>query len=181
MLIQVAASDQHAEVLLERVATGPGQLDRYTDGDATHARAQEHHDAQCDDQQRMQVCRFTLLVHSAEQFRHQAGRVEGRGRLGKDADLHAVLVEAATVFEVAPWLPPMPTVLLAVAQQDLVQLLDLVLGERDVLPGREHQFHQLRLDGVAGLFTPPPSTLPLCFTSSSAVYFSSSWTKRSPQ
>jgi len=41
----------------------------------------------------------------------------------------------------------MPDVLLAVPQQDLVQLLDVVLGEGDVLPGREHQVHQL---GVAG-------------------------------
>ncbi len=29
------------------------------------------------------------------------------------------------------------------AQQDLVQLLDMVLIERDVLPGAEHQIHQL--------------------------------------
>jgi hypothetical protein len=36
-----------------------------------------------------------------------------------------------------------------VAQQDLVQLLDVVLVERDVLPGREHQIHHL---GVAGHF-----------------------------
>src|SRR3546814_11994474 len=36
-----------------------------------------------------------------------------------------------------------------VCSSDLMQLLDVVLGERDVLPRREHQFHQL---GVAGHF-----------------------------
>jgi len=41
----------------------------------------------------------------------------------------------------------MPDVLLAVAQEDLVQLLDVVLGEGDVLPGREHQVRQF---GIAG-------------------------------
>lgn len=37
----------------------------------------------------------------------------------------------------------------AVAQQDLVQLRDVVLGERDVLLGRKYQVHQL---GIAGHF-----------------------------
>lgn len=32
-------------------------------------------------------------------------------------------------------------------QQDLVQLLDVVLGERDVLPRRKHQVHQLGITG----------------------------------
>ena len=43
----------------------------------------------------------------------------------------------------------MPRVLFAVDQQVAVQLLDVVLGERDVLPGREHQVHHL---GVARHF-----------------------------
>ena len=34
-------------------------------------------------------------------------------------------------------------------EKDLVQLFDVVLSERDVLPRREHQVHQL---GVAGHF-----------------------------
>ena len=37
----------------------------------------------------------------------------------------------------------MARILFAVAQQDLVQLLDVVLVERDVLPRAEHQIHQL--------------------------------------
>ena len=41
----------------------------------------------------------------------------------------------------------MPGVLLAVDQQVAVQLLDVILGERNVPPRREHQLHDL---GVAG-------------------------------
>ena len=90
-----------------------------------------------------------VLVHPGHQLRHQAGRVEGRGRLEHDTDLRAVLVEGGDAVRVGLVVAAMPGVLLAVAQQDLVQLLDVVLGERDVLPGREHQVHQL---GVAGHF-----------------------------
>jgi hypothetical protein len=89
----------------------------------------------------------SLLVHPGHQFRHQAGRVEGRRRLEHDADLRADFVEGGDAVRVGLVVAAMPGVLLAVAQQDLVQLLDVVLGERDVLPGREHQIHQL---GVAG-------------------------------
>ena len=66
-----------------------------------------------------------------------------------DADLRAGLVEGGDAVRVGLVAAAMPVVLLAVAQQDLVQLLDVVLGERDVLPGREHQVHHL---GVAGHF-----------------------------
>ena len=43
----------------------------------------------------------------------------------------------------------MPCVFLAGAQQHLMQLLDVVLGKRDVLPRREHLVHHL---GIASHF-----------------------------
>lgn len=41
----------------------------------------------------------------------------------------------------------MPFVLLAVLQQDLVELLDVVLVERDFIPRSEHQVHQFSVTG----------------------------------
>ena len=107
---------------------------------------QKHHDADGDDQQRMQLAGFTLLDHPVHQLRHQAGRVERGGRLKHDADLGTVLIEGDTV-RVGLVVAAMPCVFLAVAQQHLMQLLDVVLGERNVLPGRKHLIHHLRITG----------------------------------
>ena len=110
---------------------------------------QKHHDTHGDDQQRMQTGRLALLIHPGHQLRHQAGRVEGRCGLEHNADSRAGLVEGSNAVRKGLVLAAVAGVLLAVIQQDLVQLLDLVLGERDVPPRRDHEVHQL---GIAGHF-----------------------------
>ena len=104
---------------------------------------QKHHDADGDDQQRMQLAGCTLLIHPVHPLRHQAGRVKRGGRLKHDADPGATLIEGDDTVRVGLVVAAMPCVFLAVAQQHLMQLLNVVLGKRDVLPEREQLIHHL--------------------------------------
>lgn len=66
-----------------------------------------------------------------------------------NADLRTLFIEGGDAVRVGLVRPPVAHILFAVAQQDLVQLLDVVFVERNVLPRTEHQIHQL---GVTGHF-----------------------------
>ena len=89
---------------------------------------QEHHHDDRNDQQGMQAVRLALLVQPIHQLRHQTGGIEGGNTVG------ACLVAAAV-----------PGILHAVTEEDLVKLLDVALAERDLLPGGEHEVHQLAI------------------------------------
>ena len=55
--------------------------------------------------------------------------------------------KAATLLGVGFVMAAMPGILFAISEQVPMQLLDVVFGERDVLPGRKHLLHQLRVSG----------------------------------
>src|SRR4030067_731664 len=86
-----------------------------------------------------------LLLHPVDQLRHQARRIEGRGCLKHNADLRAALIESDDTVGGGLVVAAMPGILLAVNEQFPMQLLDVVFGERDVLPRRKYQFHDLRV------------------------------------
>ena len=85
---------------------------------------------------------FSLAVHPGHQFGHQPWRVKRRGGFKDDADLRTVFIEGGDAVRVGLVRPPVARILFAVTQKDLVQLLDVVLVERNVLPRAEHQIHQ---------------------------------------
>ena len=96
---------------------------------------QEHDHEHCDDQQWVKPLRLSLRLGPSHQLRHQKWRIEWRSRLKDDTDLDAIFIECGHTVRVGLVLAAMPDVLLAVAQQHLVQLLEVILGKRDVLPG----------------------------------------------
>lgn len=57
-------------------------------------------------------------------------------------DLHAIFIERRNTVRVGLVVATVPAILLAVLEEDLVQLLDVVFGEGNVLPGVEYQIHQ---------------------------------------
>lgn len=108
---------------------------------------QKHDNTQGDDQQRVQVTDLTRLLNPGDQLGHQARRIEWCCGLEYDADLRAVLVEGGDAVGVRFVIAAMPGVLLAIAQQGLVQLLNVVFGKGKVLPGIKDESHQLGITG----------------------------------
>jgi len=95
----------------------------------------------------MQASLFAFLGQPADQFRHAAGRVEGCRGLEHDRDRPAVRVEGGDAVGRCLVVAAMPGVLLAMDQEIAVQLLDVVLGDGDVLPGAEDKLHDLAVSG----------------------------------
>ena len=89
----------------------------------------------------------TASSNHATRLAHQPGGVERAGGLKDDADLVAARIEGRDAVGRGLVVAPVPLVLVAVAQEVAVQLLDVVLGDRDVGRGREDRLHDLCVAG----------------------------------
>jgi hypothetical protein len=110
---------------------------------------QEHGGGEADGEQRMQCPEPRGLLMRADQLGHVRRRVEGACGLEDDTELRAVGVEGRDAVRGGLLAALMPLVFIAVTQQIAMQLFDVVLGRRDVRPGREDRLHDL---GLAGHF-----------------------------
>ena len=72
------------------------------------------------------------------QFGHQPWRLKWCCGLKNNADLHPVFIECGDTVRMGLVLSPVARILFAMSQQDLVELLDMMLIERDVLSRVEH-------------------------------------------
>src|SRR5262245_57045050 len=80
-----------------------------------------------------------FIVRPRDQFLHQTRRVERWGRFKDHPDTSSVLVEGLDVIGNLLVLTSMVFVPWEKPQQGSVQLLDVVLGQRNIAPGIEHQ------------------------------------------
>ncbi len=102
-----------------------------------------------DQEQGVELVVFSRLVKPIDQLGHQLRRIEGRGRLEDDADLSSLLIDGGNTVRQLFVLAAMPSVLPVVTKKIPVELLDVILAERQVLPRAKDGLHGL---GVAGYF-----------------------------
>ena len=108
---------------------------------------EEHHHPDADQQQGVQSPGAALVVEPGHQFGHEPRRVERGGGLEHHADLIAVRIERDDAVGRRLVVAAMPGVFVAVDEQVAMELLDVVLGQGDLRPRREHQLHH---GGIAG-------------------------------
>lgn len=108
---------------------------------------QEHDGEDADGNQRMQLPEPGGHGVPGDQLGHAPGRVEGTRGLEDEVDLLTVGVEGRDAVRGGLVATTVSLVIVGVAQQVAVQLLDMVLGRRDVRPGREDRLHDLGVTG----------------------------------
>ena len=103
--------------------------------------------------------RFALqgIVRCGHQFRHQSWRVEWGGGAEYDSPGSVGMPGLDVVFELLV-IAPVPLVLLNVLKQNLVELLEVVLGEWDVEKTVEDRLQQLGIAADFG-FVPRAETV----------------------
>jgi len=128
VLVQRAAFDQRTEMLFERIAAGPGQLDGLANGHAAvlageldDLQLQFRHGRQHDPLALDFLLQSPRLLGQAAEEEHQPRLPVRRLRayLEHDSDLLAVLVEGGDAVRVGLVVAPMPDVLVAVAHQPI--------------------------------------------------------------
>ena len=106
---------------------------------------QKLHNKDSDNQERMQAFFFDCLSGPGHQRLHFAGRIERRGGFKDDAKLFAIRVYGDNVIAQLLVSAAMVFVLLAVTEQSLVELADVVFRESQIFVSLEHQIHGFRV------------------------------------
>jgi len=102
---------------------------------------------ECDDEQRMEPLQFLGFLEPSDKLGHQPGGVKGLGDLVDDGNLLAGVVEGGNTVGQLLVLAAAPVVILAVAQEIVVELLDVVLRDRDLRPRMEDGLHDFGVTG----------------------------------
>jgi hypothetical protein len=100
---------------------------------------QEHDDENSGDQKRVQRLFINGFARPRDQVFHFARRVKGRRRLKYDADLLPVSINGDNMVGERLVGAAVAPVFIAVAQQSLVKLADVVLGQAHIAEGLEHE------------------------------------------
>ena len=110
---------------------------------------QKNHRENADNQQWVQALGFQRGVCPLQKLAHPLWRFKGRGRFKNNAERLAIFVKGDDMVGRALIVAAMPCVLLAVAQQVSVQLADIILRQRNLLPKKAQLFQGL---GIADHF-----------------------------
>ena len=102
---------------------------------------QEDHIPNRDDDERVDLVRGALCSDPLHEFCHSLRGIEWRYGFEDDANLLSLGIECGNTIWSDLVLRTVTQILLAVLQQVAVELLDVIFGEWNVLPRREHQLH----------------------------------------